>query len=92
MNSLGAYVLADDLVRPFACDKLTIWTLNQMIAWGVGEVAKTLNMPKENVRLISPFVGGGFGAGTALQDLSNRRCHRKHHDESRASNGQRLIC
>jgi len=43
-------------------DKLTIWTSNQMIAWGVGEVAKTLNMPKENVRLISPFVGGGFGA------------------------------
>lgn len=43
-------------------DKLTIWTSNQMIAWGLGEVAKTLNMPKENVRLISPFVGGGFGA------------------------------
>jgi len=43
-------------------DKLTIWTSNQMIAWGVGEVAKILNVPKENVRLISPFVGGGFGA------------------------------
>jgi xanthine dehydrogenase YagR molybdenum-binding subunit len=43
-------------------DKLTIWTSNQMIAWGVGEVAKTLNMPKENVRLISPYIGGGFGA------------------------------
>jgi xanthine dehydrogenase YagR molybdenum-binding subunit len=43
-------------------DKLTVWTSNQMIAWGVGEVAKTLNIPKENVRLISPFVGGGFGA------------------------------
>ena len=43
-------------------DKLTLWTSNQMIAWGVGEVAKTLNIPKENVRLISPFIGGGFGA------------------------------
>jgi len=43
-------------------DKLNIWTSNQMIAWGVGEIAKTLNMPKENVRLISPFIGGGFGA------------------------------
>ena len=43
-------------------DKLTIWTSNQMIAWGVGEVAKTLNTSKENVRLISPFIGGGFGA------------------------------
>jgi len=42
-------------------DKLTIWTSNQMIAWGVGDVARTLNLPKENVRLISPFIGGGFG-------------------------------
>ena len=24
-------------------------------------IAKTLGMPKENVRLISPFIGGGFG-------------------------------
>ena len=43
-------------------DKLTLWTSNQMIAWGVGEVAKTLNIPKDNVRLVSPYIGGGFGA------------------------------
>ena len=42
-------------------EKLTLWTSNQMIAWGVGDVAKTLGLPKENVRLISPFIGGGFG-------------------------------
>ncbi len=42
-------------------DKLTLWTSNQMIAWSVGDVAKTLGLPKDNVRLISPFVGGGFG-------------------------------
>jgi xanthine dehydrogenase YagR molybdenum-binding subunit len=42
-------------------DKLTLWTSNQMIAWGRGDVAKTLGIPKENVRLISPFIGGGFG-------------------------------
>jgi len=42
-------------------DKLTIWTSNQMIAWGVGDVAKTLSIPKANVRLVSPFEGGGFG-------------------------------
>ncbi|MDQ0586601.1 aldehyde oxidoreductase molybdenum-binding subunit PaoC [Variovorax paradoxus] len=42
-------------------DKLTIWTSNQMIDWGVGDVAKTLGIPKENVRLVSPFIGGGFG-------------------------------
>jgi xanthine dehydrogenase YagR molybdenum-binding subunit len=42
-------------------DKLTLWTSNQMIDWSVGELAKTLNIAKENVRLISPFIGGGFG-------------------------------
>ena len=42
-------------------DQLTLWTSNQMIAWGVGDVAKTLGIPKKNVRLVSPFIGGGFG-------------------------------
>jgi xanthine dehydrogenase YagR molybdenum-binding subunit len=42
-------------------DKLTLWTSNQMIAWGKRDVAKTLGIPAENVRLDSPFVGGGFG-------------------------------
>ncbi|ULK99725.1 aldehyde oxidoreductase molybdenum-binding subunit PaoC [Bradyrhizobium sp. I71] len=42
-------------------DKLTLWTSNQMIAWNKADIAKTLGMPKENVRLISPFIGGGFG-------------------------------
>ncbi|MBR1281445.1 xanthine dehydrogenase family protein molybdopterin-binding subunit [Bradyrhizobium sp. AUGA SZCCT0177] len=42
-------------------DKLIVWTSNQMIDWSVGELAKTLGMPKEKVRLISPFIGGGFG-------------------------------
>jgi xanthine dehydrogenase YagR molybdenum-binding subunit len=41
--------------------KLTLWTSNQMIDWSVGDVAKTLGVPKEDIRLISPFVGGGFG-------------------------------
>ncbi len=42
-------------------DKVTLWTSNQMIAWGRGDVARTLGLPKENVRLISPYLGGGFG-------------------------------
>jgi len=42
-------------------DHLTLWTSNQMIAWSVGDVATTLGLPKENVRLISPYIGGGFG-------------------------------
>src|SRR5277367_6297007 len=31
-------------------EKLTLWTSNQMIAWNSGELAKTLGIPKENVR------------------------------------------
>ena len=47
--------------------KLTVWTSNQMIAWGVGDLAQTLGIPKENVRLVSPFVGGGFGGKLFLR-------------------------
>lgn len=42
-------------------DQLTIWTSNQMIDWGKGDVALNLGIPKEKVRLISPYIGGGFG-------------------------------
>ncbi|SFR84513.1 aldehyde oxidoreductase molybdenum-binding subunit PaoC [Sphingomonas jatrophae] len=43
-------------------DKLTLWTSNQMIAWGVRDLAQTLMIPKEKVRLVSPYIGGGFGS------------------------------
>ncbi len=43
-------------------DRLTVWTSNQMIAWGVGDLAKTLGLPKEQVRVVSPYIGGGFGS------------------------------
>ena len=42
-------------------DALTLWTSNQMIDWSVGDVATTLGMAKAKVRLVSPFIGGGFG-------------------------------
>lgn len=42
-------------------DKLTLWTANQMIDWSVGDMAATLGIPKAHVRLVSPFIGGGFG-------------------------------
>ncbi|MES2466450.1 MAG: aldehyde oxidoreductase molybdenum-binding subunit PaoC [Verrucomicrobiota bacterium] len=48
-------------------DKLTLWTSNQMIAWSVGDMAKTLGIPPENVRLISPYIGGGFGGKLFLR-------------------------
>src|SRR5256885_16683158 len=48
-------------------DQLTVWTSNQMIAWGQGELAKTLGIPKDKVRLVSPFIGGGFGGKLFLR-------------------------
>ena len=48
-------------------DQLTLWTSNQMIDWGRTDLAKTLGLPKEKVRLISPYVGGGFGGKLFLR-------------------------
>src|SRR5687767_6447514 len=41
---------------------LNLWTSNQMLNWTAGDVAKTLGIPVKNVRVMSPYVGGGFGA------------------------------
>ncbi|MCJ2040599.1 xanthine dehydrogenase family protein molybdopterin-binding subunit [Methylobacterium sp. J-059] len=65
-----SYTTADEshaMMEPHATiaawdgDKVTLWTSNQMIGWGHGSLAKILGVSKENVRLDSPFVGGGFG-------------------------------
>lgn len=48
-------------------DELTVWTANQMINWGKQDMARTLGIPVENVRLDSPFIGGGFGGKLFLR-------------------------
>ena len=48
-------------------DKLTVWTSNQMINWCRSDLAKTLKMPEENVQVISPYIGGGFGGKLFLR-------------------------
>jgi xanthine dehydrogenase YagR molybdenum-binding subunit len=42
-------------------DRLTVWTANQMVDWGRSDLARTLGVPKEQVRIVSPYIGGGFG-------------------------------
>jgi xanthine dehydrogenase YagR molybdenum-binding subunit len=42
-------------------DSLVLHTANQMLNQGQQAIAATLKIPVENVRLVSPFIGGGFG-------------------------------
>src|ERR1700750_2585941 len=42
-------------------DKVILHTANQLLNQGQQAIATTLKIPVENVRLISPFIGGGFG-------------------------------
>ncbi|WGF89558.1 aldehyde oxidoreductase molybdenum-binding subunit PaoC [Marinivivus vitaminiproducens] len=48
-------------------DRLTVWTSNQMIAWSHEALATAFGLPKENVRLDSPYIGGGFGGKLFLR-------------------------
>lgn len=51
----------------WAGDKLTVWTSNQMVTWAVKEMAKTLKIAPENVQVVSPYIGGGFGSKLFLR-------------------------
>jgi xanthine dehydrogenase YagR molybdenum-binding subunit len=48
-------------------EKLTVYTSNQMIDWGKKDLARTLGIPDQNVRLVSPYIGGGFGGKLFLR-------------------------
>jgi xanthine dehydrogenase YagR molybdenum-binding subunit len=48
-------------------DKVTVWTSNQWITPSKADLAATLGIPPENVRLVSPYVGGGFGGKLFLR-------------------------
>lgn len=48
-------------------DKLTLWTSNQMVNWCKKDLAVTLKIPEENIRIVSPYIGGGFGGKLFLR-------------------------
>jgi xanthine dehydrogenase YagR molybdenum-binding subunit len=48
-------------------DRLMLWTSNQMIAWAADDMGKTLGISKEKIRVMSPYIGGGFGAKLFLR-------------------------
>jgi xanthine dehydrogenase YagR molybdenum-binding subunit len=63
-------------------DKLILHTANQLLNQGQKVITTTLKMPVENVRLISPFIGGGFGgklwvnADAILSAIASRQLNR----------------
>lgn len=50
-------------------DSATVWAATQAPFWVGGPVAEALGIPPENVRIITPFVGGGFGGKTNNQHV-----------------------
>ncbi|MDP9095656.1 MAG: xanthine dehydrogenase family protein molybdopterin-binding subunit, partial [Pseudomonadota bacterium] len=61
------------MMEPFATiaawegDRVDVWTSNQMIAWTHQDLATTLGMEPDKVRVMSPFIGGGFGGKLFLR-------------------------
>ena len=48
-------------------DKATVWASTQNPFGAQREIAEAIGLPAENVRVIAPFVGGGFGGKTHNQ-------------------------
>jgi xanthine dehydrogenase YagR molybdenum-binding subunit len=44
-------------------DRLTLWDKTQWVHNAADEIAAVFGIPAENVRVVSPFVGGAFGSG-----------------------------
>lgn len=44
-------------------DELTLWDKTQWVDNVADEIAAVFGIPAENVRVVSPFVGGAFGSG-----------------------------
>ncbi|PYS20423.1 MAG: acylaldehyde oxidase, partial [Acidobacteria bacterium] len=42
-------------------DRLTLYETTQWVVGARNTVAETLGMPEENIHIVSPFIGGGFG-------------------------------
>ena len=42
--------------------KLTVWTSNQMVDWARRDLAEAFGMTKDDIHVMAPYVGGGFGS------------------------------
>jgi isoquinoline 1-oxidoreductase len=50
-------------------DKITVWASTQSPFGAKDEIAQALGMPAEKVRVITPYVGGGFGGKSRNQQV-----------------------
>lgn len=48
-------------------DRLTCWTSTQTVAVAAAEIAAAIGIPRENIRIVSPYVGGGFGSKSFVE-------------------------
>jgi xanthine dehydrogenase YagR molybdenum-binding subunit len=48
-------------VAEWSGDRLTLWSKSQYVANEASEIAAVFGIPRENVTVICPFVGGAFG-------------------------------
>jgi xanthine dehydrogenase YagR molybdenum-binding subunit len=47
-------------------DRLTIWCSIQLLSWSKRDLSKILGVPPADIRLVSPYIGGGFGGKASV--------------------------
>jgi xanthine dehydrogenase YagR molybdenum-binding subunit len=50
-------------IAAWSGDRLTLWDKTQWVHNTADEIAAVFGIPPENIRVLSPFVGGAFGSG-----------------------------
>src|SRR5207249_5672034 len=58
-------------------DRLTLWDKTQWVHNVADEVGAVFGIPAENVRVVSPFVGGAFGSGLRAWQIGRASCRER---------------
>ncbi len=68
LNGYGAhaYIETKTAIAKMDGDNLNMWISTQAPFMNRGEIARTLGMPEDKVRVMPPLVGGGFGGKVTI--------------------------
>jgi len=55
-------------IAVFRGEKLLVYESTQSVAQARDGIANTFGMPKENIQILSPYIGGGFGSKLQLRE------------------------